>query len=134
MKVFVYGTLKSHHSNSGYLAESKFLGDYFARDMHLINTIGFPYAYEEEGLEAIGELYEVDKATMRSLDRLEGYPDHYDRKEVTVQPFLDILVKSKAEKAWIYYLPKTSPYIKRLKEEYGTTYEWTREGGTSFVS
>lgn len=123
-KVFVYGTLKRGQSNHSLLEDSKFLGEYSAKDMHIINTNNYPYAYEEEGLQAIGELYEVNKKTMEALDTLEGYPSHYYRKEVTVQPFRHILDESKAEKAWIYYLREPRPYIEILKKQHGTIHDW----------
>jgi gamma-glutamylcyclotransferase (GGCT)/AIG2-like uncharacterized protein YtfP len=49
--------------------------------------MAFPYIIErdqEHGKIIKGEVYEVDKETLRRLDRLEGVPSHYKRDHIYV--------------------------------------------------
>lgn len=81
-RVFVYGTLKKGFGNHGFLKNSKYLGTDMVDDHTLVRGIGFPYMVEMKGGDVAGEVYEVNKATMEKLDMLEGYPSHYQKKEV----------------------------------------------------
>lgn len=105
-KVFVYGTLKSNHGNNGLLRRggAEPLGKALTAtdEYDMYRPTGFPYVLMEGTHTISGELYEVDDQCMRSLDGLEGYPNHYDRKEVGV-------LYNNADsitKAWIYVAPK----------------------------
>lgn len=53
----------------------------------------------EGATEVVAELLEVDEATMERLDRLEGYPNLYDRRKVTVS-----LPDGQADTAWVYVM------------------------------
>lgn len=74
--VFVYGTLKRGLSNHRWLRGQAFLGE--ARtvpDYQMFDLGGYPgmvSAEEGEGKAIEGEVWEVDKAAMLGLDRLEG--------------------------------------------------------------
>lgn len=83
--VYVYGTLKAGYWNSGLLAKAKFLGAAITvSDGFTMYDGGFPYVVPD-GLNRIkGEVYEVDDNVLANLDRLEGVPHHYIRKEVDV--------------------------------------------------
>jgi len=99
-KVFVYGTLKEGQSNHRLLNRSLFTGRDAAPGI-LYTGPAFPMAIEIGSLTGDpvvpminGELYEVDDNTLENLDRLEGHPDFYERKEVTLES---------GQIAWIYY-------------------------------
>ena len=65
----------------------------------------FPAIVDGEGFIQ-GEMYKVSIEAFKGLDRLEGYPHHYNRK----------LVKSTTgEEAWIYFY-KTAPYGRKKVE------------------
>ena len=81
MHVFVYGTLKRGYGANHFLGTSNYLGKAVVKGFQLYNPYPFPYAIEEEGM-IIGELYEINERTLWTLDGLEGYPYHYNRKLV----------------------------------------------------
>jgi len=104
--VMVYGTLKqgfhnheiisydydTHSKNKGY----DYLGKVNTIDRFKMYDMGsFPaIAFDPNGKIVAGELYAVDDKTLELIDMLEGYPDHYERKEV----MLDVGVE-----AWVYF-------------------------------
>lgn len=94
MQVFVYGTLKSGHGNHRLLQGSKFLGRSTVDRFKMYSLGGFPAVVPSEDGVIQGEVYEVDDFTMTRLDRLEGYPNFYDR----------MIVSTEKGPAWIYYM------------------------------
>ena len=99
--VFVYGSLKQGYGNHRLLEDSKFLGKYITRDadFYMISLHSFPGVLKTEGGEGFsisGELYEIDDATLKNLDILEGNGHFYKRELVEVLSF--------SEKAWMYVL------------------------------
>ena len=91
-KVFVYGTLKSGYGNNLLLQNSKLIeAEAYAVDWRLYSLWGnaFPVAVPTELRKSgelthliKGEVYEVDRMTSYRLDRLEGYPNFYSKKEI----------------------------------------------------
>jgi gamma-glutamylaminecyclotransferase len=87
-RVFVYGTLKRGFDNHRILTKSKFIST--AKTLHSYPMIckypSFPYLIdvEGEGFRIDGEVYKATYRTMLRLDELEGYPDHYTRREIEV--------------------------------------------------
>jgi gamma-glutamylcyclotransferase (GGCT)/AIG2-like uncharacterized protein YtfP len=98
MKVFVYGTLKKGFYNDYVLEGSKFLGKVKLKVPFKMYDLGqFPalvLATNEKQNTIEGEVYEIDKETLKSLDALEGYPLLYDRG----------LIKTKYGKSIVYYM------------------------------
>ena len=90
-RIFVYGTLKQRHGNHGVLGNSVFLGEAVtvSSDFNMYDG-GFPFVTchmnDLDNLGSIiGELYETsDKRILSNLDRLEGYPYLYDKREIDV--------------------------------------------------
>lgn len=92
-KVFVYGTLKSGYGNNLLLENSKLIeAEAYIVDWRLYSLWGnaFPVAVptmERKTNELThlikGEVWEIDSMTSRRLDRLEGYPNFYSKKEVS---------------------------------------------------
>lgn len=88
--VFVYGTLKGDCHGHG-----RFLGHATTHETYWLLGGGFPMVITQDAPEAdklppslltrvIGEVYEVDDNDMVYLDRYEGYPLHYERREISV--------------------------------------------------
>lgn len=92
-RVFVYGTLLRGEVNHGLLAVARFLGDCRTRPCYTLFLLGAYPGLIKGGRDRIaGEVYEVDSACLRRLDRLEDYPRLYDR-----QP-----IQTPYGRAWIY--------------------------------
>jgi gamma-glutamylcyclotransferase (GGCT)/AIG2-like uncharacterized protein YtfP len=92
--IFVYGSLKSSSYNYKF-----FLSDYdmvmsttTTEKYLMVETKDFPYlclSSSDDSLDLLkkkvrGEVYRVDEHTIGRLDRLEGYPRHYDKTEIQV--------------------------------------------------
>lgn len=92
-KVAVYGTLREGEGSSCLLENAVKLSTQRIDGFVMYSNGGFPYAVEGDGEMTI-EVYEVDDRTFCRLDMLEGYPHHYDRKEI------DVI----GGKAWIYFV------------------------------
>ncbi len=97
--IFVYGTLRSGHSNHHLLKDANSYGvgntleDYA---MYLIS--GYPYVTSKEPrYPIVGELFGIDDNTLSMLDKMEGHPRYYERKEVPVT------VGDKQYTAWMYF-------------------------------
>ena len=119
MKVFVYGTLKQGFGNHRLLSDSKFLGIDVLQDHTLIQTPGFPYMVESKGDKARGEVYEVDERIVRYLDALEGYPTHYQKKEVRTEGGREVFTYYLDPEKWDGGLR-----IQRMIDRYGTGEAW----------
>lgn len=96
-KIFVYGTLKQggqHH----YLLQNakKYPNWVIAPHINLHAGPLYPYAIRGQG-QAIGELYEVNPATLSQLDQLENHPNDYQRERIRI-----ILENNEMVMAWIY--------------------------------
>lgn len=133
-KVFVYGTLKSGHSNNRLLEYSTFVGKGSSLGlMYMIGKgMGFPYvlgkSYDFPHTKAVakainGEVYEVTETTLAALDALEGCPSHYTRETCYVR----IKETGKIEECYIYV--KSSVTESHLAQEMIT--EWPVIDSTS---
>lgn len=86
-RVAVYGTLKQGFGNSHLLKSSKFVEAGRTKDKYPLVVDGLPYLFEEKGKgqKVRVEVYDVNNATLRDLDRLEGHPHFYERKEIDIE-------------------------------------------------
>lgn len=89
-RIFVYGTLKRRHGNHGVLGNSVFLGEAVSvsKEFSMFDG-GFPFVSDgfpgEHNGSIVGELYETDnKSILSNLDRLEGVPYLYVKREIDV--------------------------------------------------
>lgn len=88
MKLFVYGTLLRGLERESVLSGSRFLGTVVVR-AKLYDLGSYPGIIDGEG-QVIGEVYEIDQATLKRLDDIEGYKcnnpagSEYVRKEVKI--------------------------------------------------
>lgn len=101
--VFVYGTLKSGLYYNRVMTEGGAVSLGPAKlesgDFVLVHGNSFPYAvpfqpqFKERLLDAgikttiVGELFKSDESILHRLDRLEGYPRHYNRTHVRVSQY-----------------------------------------------
>ncbi len=111
--VFVYGTLKRDCINHNYLKYATFIGD--AETVEAYSMYQHKYGYPaviEKGNEHIisGELYICDDYIMKSLDRLEGTPDLFYRKEIPILYNGNVLI------SWFYFF-QVSYQGKDLREK-----------------
>jgi len=88
--VFVYGTLKKGFSNHFFISDCEFICKSKTIDKYqLYPNIdrSFPYLIINEKSQNIyGELYKIeDKEILETLDILEGYPIHYNKKNIEVE-------------------------------------------------
>lgn len=73
-KLFVYGTLRRGCGNHRLLDGSEYHGIAVLDGYRMVSLGGFPAIYRgEKGDTVTGEVYEVDAATLRRLDSLEGF-------------------------------------------------------------
>ena len=88
--VFVYGTLKRGGRNHHLLAGQEFLGEARTLPRYRLYDKGpYPCLVEEpgHGRAVEGELWRVDEPTLARLDRLEGAPNLFDRRAVSLEGF-----------------------------------------------
>jgi gamma-glutamylcyclotransferase (GGCT)/AIG2-like uncharacterized protein YtfP len=84
-RVFVYGSLLTGESNHRFVARSTLVGEARTQDIFSLYDLGAYPALVAGGRHAvIGEVYEVDEATLAELDRLEGHPRVYERTPITL--------------------------------------------------
>lgn len=128
-KVFVYGTLKKGEGNyHRLLSSSEYIGPNVTKEKYILGDVGVPYLFSKEaGLhhfdedhrywkQVAGDVFTVNEETFAALDRLEGYPVHYNRMEIELVD---------GQQAWVYY--QEEPYMMQHCTECNTTDEgyWT---------
>lgn len=93
--VFVYGSLKKGFHNHDWLEGADYVGVDCLLNFLMISLGSYPgiIPAPQSGLIVYGELYVVDDATFKRLDRLEGYPNLYTREFVTL---------CSGRKGWVY--------------------------------
>ena len=99
-KVFVYGTLMTGFENHLYMSKSRLLGKGTTIKKFFMTARFIPFVSEMEHENSnyiLGEVYEVDSQSLNAIDRLEGHPDFYERKEVDVR-----LDDGSTMKCWMY--------------------------------
>lgn len=118
--LFVYGTLKRGFGNHRLLEDQEFIGEAKTWNKYIMLRHGIPYVYEEgkayvgevgypvqliEGSMIEGEFYKVDDEALARIDRLEGHPRWYCRKQINIR--VDIGNDyPMTTKAWIYFMKK----------------------------
>ena len=113
--VAVYGTLKKGNSNyHHYLSDSTFIGSGVTTDKYpLVVPQSLPYLLDEKGKghNVEVDVFSVSNEVLKDLDRLEGHPNFYTRKQISIS-----VGKSKI-KCWIYFNTKikSTPVDELLK-------------------
>lgn len=108
--VFVYGSLKRGFGNHKLLEGSKFYGitETVQHNFRMHSLHGsFPAVTvaTDDSFAIIGELYEVDSATMKLLDMLEGNGSMYTRQIVSVYNGSEVV------EAWIYLMSEDDKLV-----------------------
>jgi len=121
--VFVYGTLKSGNATRGmqYFEGAEFLGVGLTSDnLFDIYDLGSFPAVTEGKFKIKGEVYAVDDETFAYLDAIEGYPDFYNRKQISVR------ISSAKVTAWVYFIDNVTldTYKKSPVVAIGDTKQW----------
>ena len=95
MLVAVYGSLRKGLGNHYLLEDATYLGTTTTQGFTMYSLGGFPYIKpSSNSSDIIIEVYKVTPEEFTRLDRLEGYPRFYDRKEI----------KTEFGTAWIYFI------------------------------
>lgn len=82
-RVFVYGTLRTGEVNHALLAAARRIGTDRTQARYTLVDLGaYPAAVASGATAIVGEVFEVDAATLARLDRLEGHPHLYQRTTV----------------------------------------------------
>lgn len=91
-RVFVYGTLLSGEPNHRLLAGAELVGEACTEpEFDLVSLGAFPAMVPGGGTAVAGEVYEVNRATLDDLDRLEGHPRFYRRHAVRLHDGGEVL-------------------------------------------
>lgn len=101
--VFVYGSLKKGFGNHRVVENQKFVGEAktSASNYAMISLGAFPAVCKyEDGMKISGEIYKVNRTTMRNLDTLEGNGRLYTREKHEF-----VLRDGSPIGAWIYIMP-----------------------------
>lgn len=110
--VFVYGTLKRDYRNSHYLKDAIFVGDAETCEKYLMRRHSYDYPAVIEYISNCtihGELYLIND--FKSLDRLEGTPDLFYRKEISIVRDAQVL------NAWMYFYTDRKDSRDELREQ-----------------
>jgi len=97
----VYGTLKKGYGNYySYLTKATHVGSGRTKDKYPLVVSGLPYLIEKQGIghNVVVDVFRVDDVTLSSLDRLEGHPSWYERKQIPIT-----LDDGSEVTAWIYF-------------------------------
>jgi gamma-glutamylaminecyclotransferase len=103
--VAVYGTLKKGHGNYyNYLSDSKHLGSGHTTDKYPLIIQGLPYLVDKKGIghNVEVDVFKVSAEVLSSLDKLEGHPTWYERKQRLIK-----MENGNSILAWIYFNPIT---------------------------
>lgn len=113
--LFVYGTLKRGFGNHWYLEKAKFLGNAETVEKYALYEVGIPYVVKEEKISTIkGEVYEVGRAELTAIDKLEGHPKYYRREKVRVR-----VENGDEVEAWFYFLNSENEFDRVRVVRYG---------------
>mgnify|MGYP006270611263 CR=1 FL=1 len=79
--VFVYGTLRRGERANALLATSRFAGEGWTPPSYKLVHMGeYPALLAGGNTAVLGEVYQVDAATLAVLDDYEDHPDFYRRQ------------------------------------------------------
>ena len=111
MKVFVYGTLMQGGSNHHVMETARgiFVGRGVTKEAtyDMTSLSAFPGMLDWGAYSIIGEVYEVED--IGPLDRLEGHPSFYERKEIPILitggEIRSGLLDEAHFNCWTYFIP-----------------------------
>ena len=118
--VAVYGTLKKGYSNyNTYLRNAKYVGSGVTKDKYPLVINGLPYMVDKKGVghNVEVDVFKVSNASFKSIDRLEGHPKWYRRKEIPIK-----LKSGKELTCWLYFNPQEVTEHTEMHESYNQNY------------
>lgn len=98
--VAVHGTLKKGFSNYySYLYGANHIGNGKTKEKYPLIVKGLPYLIEErgKGFNVEVDVFKVSDSRLSNLDKLEGHPNWYCRKQI------EVVVKDKTLLCWVYF-------------------------------
>lgn len=101
--IAVYGTLKKGFSNYySYLTDAIHLGRGTTQDKYPLLIEGLPYMVDKKGTghNVVVDVFKVSDVELKHIDRLEGHPNWYVRKQIP------ITLKNRTLNCWVYFNPK----------------------------
>lgn len=108
-RIFVFGTLKQGFRNFHVNRGTRVGGDVITLQPHPLHIIGprrLPWLLNRpgEGLPVVGQLFDVDDATLAAMDQLERVDDPlwYQRRHIQVRPH-PAGPDAAAIDAWVYF-------------------------------
>lgn len=120
--IFTYGSMKQNFRNHGILQNDIFKGAATTKNKYVIypaSSFNYPYAVESEKKYHLkGELYEITKTDIETIDDFEGSPHYYYRKLIKVK-FNNSIVD-----AFMYF--RTNPNPVGMEIEIPLC-EWTKD-------
>jgi len=120
MLMAVYGTLRKGFGNyENYIkpainsGKAKFIGKGKTEKKYTMHCAGIPFVIEnEQTVNIVVEVYEInDYKVIDDIDKLEGHPDWYERREVPI-----ILDNGKKIKAWMYFYTSYESMSERMRK------------------
>lgn len=116
--VAVFGSLRTGLWNNPILESSQLLGITKTASVFTLKDLGsFPGLLHVGNTAVVVEVYEVDnEQTWARLDRLEGYPNFYNR----------MIIETEFGYAWLYYNPLTDRYLNTETVESGDWVEYKK--------
>lgn len=112
MKIAVYGSLRKGMYNHPLLGDSKLIETTEVNlPFKMVSLGSFPALKLHDELNpVVVEIYEVDQPTYKRVERLEGYPQFYDRyqflynnEEVDIYYIQQVAGNEKHIKDWVEY-------------------------------
>lgn len=100
--VAVYGSLKQGFYNHRLLNNAPLVAVGKVPGFAMYSMGLYPMAVRKKGSIQV-EVYAVDSATFQQLDRLEGYPNFYDRNQVVVNQADTAKGPQLQLTAWLYF-------------------------------
>jgi gamma-glutamylaminecyclotransferase len=140
-KLFVYGTLMEGYYNNYLLSQGKArkLGNAHTVEPYILSAKFIPYVHETKDATStqlsyasrvFGELWECNTDNLLRIDRLEGHPEWYERKEIEIV----LLGKDRTlHNAWMYIMPG-APSIEDSIIPSGNYKDYTRMLSRNFES
>ena len=98
--IAVYGTLKKGYSNYWhYLSSSNYIGKGKTLNKYPLLIKGLPYLIDEvdKGHNVEVDVFGVSDARLKELDRLEGHPNWYCRRQIPIK------VNNRTITCWVYF-------------------------------
>ena len=126
--VAVYGTLKKGNSNYWYyLDRANFLGKGTTKDKYPLVCSNLPMLVDKKGVgyKVEVDVFAVSDSKLAELDRLEGHPTNYQRKQIWIKG----KKKGGEVKCWVYFhnnvtIDSTSILLKTYDESYKPIHSW----------